>query len=104
MTLNVKVVRYPAFLRGEILIQPEVEDAIDTINNRISRRGKGAGERRNEMHTQREALSARYNIETQHHPRRTGWAKKAYMRKTFSAMAPNVIRKMVERIAARWEA
>jgi hypothetical protein len=102
--LNIKVVKYPAFMRGELLLQPEVEDALNTINTRISRRGKGLGERRNQMNSSRGKLSVRYNIETAHYPRRTGWSKKAYMRKTFAAMAPNVIRKMIERIGTRWAA
>lgn len=100
--LNIKIVKYPAFMRGQILLQPEVEDAIDTINTRLSRRGKGLGERRNSMNSTRGKLSARYNFEISHYPRRTGWAKKSYMRKAFFAMAPNVIRKLSERIAARW--
>ena len=100
--LNVKVVKYPAIMRGQLLLQPEVEDAIDTINERLMRRGKGAGERNNQTNSERAQLSVRYNIETAHWPRRTGWAKKAYTRRIFASMAPRVIKKMIERISARW--
>lgn len=100
--LNVKVVKYPAFMRGEILEQPEVEHAIDTISQRLERRGKGLGERRNHMNTQRMALGRRYNIGISRWPRRTGWSKKAYSRRIFASMAPRVIKKLIERISARW--
>jgi hypothetical protein len=102
--LNVKVVKYPAFMRGTILEQPEVEHSIDTISDRLERRGKGLGERRNHMNTQRMKLGRRYEIGISHYPRRTGWAKKAYMRKVFVSMVPRVINKLIERISARWEA
>lgn len=102
--LNVKIVKTPAFLKGEVLVQPEIEDALETIGARLERRGKGAGERRNQMNRTRGTLMHRFLIETEHNPRRTGWAKKAYMRRVFNSMAPNVLKKAFTRIADRWAA
>lgn len=100
--LNVKVVKYPAIMRGQILIQPEVEAGLDTLADRLARKGKGAGERNNQMNLSRAALSRRFGFGITHWPRRTGWAKKAYSRRIFVSMAPRVVKKIIERIAARW--
>lgn len=103
--LNVKVVKYPAIIRGEltrITLIPEIDDALDTIGERLERRGKGAGERRNQVNRERSHLSQRFNIEISHNPRRTGWAKKAYSRRIFASMAPNVIRKLLRTIQEKW--
>ena len=102
--LNVRIVKIPAIMRGKILYQPEVEDGIDTINTRLMRRGKGLGERRNLTSATRGKLSVRYGIEISHQPRQTGWSKKAYLRKVFYSMSPNVIRKIISRIQIRWAA
>lgn len=103
-SINVRIVRYPAFLRGEILEQPEVEAGLDTIGTRLERRGRGVGERRNFMHISRGKLLRKFDIQTAHYPRRTGWAKKAHMRRIFYSMAPNVVRKLLQRISDRWAA
>lgn len=100
---NIKVVRYPAMLKGNITLQPELQEAIDTIDTRLSRPGKGLGERRNVMHTQRQALGARYAYEVRHSPRRSGSAKRKKMTGIFKGMTPNVMKKMFQRIANRWE-
>jgi hypothetical protein len=104
--VSIRQVKVPKALVDKLEFQPEYKDAIDTIGQRLSRRGKGLGERRNV--TNRERLDAgmreRISFTTFNYPRRTGYAKTKKLTGVFYAMTPNVIRKLVQRVQARWAA
>ena len=104
VSINIKIVKVPAFMRGAFLVAPELEAGLETIGTRLERRGKGAGERRNAVNRQRGLLMQRISYERTHFPRRTGRAKTDKMRSIFKGMSPRVVKSIVAKITARWAA
>lgn len=102
--ISVKVVKVPAIMRGKILLSPELAEGIETIGSRLARPGRGIAERRNSMNRERGLLSQRFTFQTIHYPRRTGSVKRKKMIAIFRSMSGNVLRKVVQRIAAKWKA
>ena len=102
--MDIKVVKVPAVMAGTIRLQPEFDDALEKIGARLEKKGKGAGERRNELNRSRVLEGQRIAFQISHHPRSTGLSKIRKSRMIFQSMVPNVIRSMVKKIAARWEA
>ncbi len=88
-------------LNVDVILQPEIDDARDTIVTRINRQGKGLGAQRNTLMSQTRPLGATVTS-TLKFPRTTGrsWGDKNVQ--IVTAMGPNVVRKMVSRIKARW--
>lgn len=133
MDVTVRVVGLEALkkkLDGKLLIQPELQDAIKTIVDRIALRDRyvlrsGAMGRSRFERAQRSAARGRKGLGIVNNPlavsisalgtsaeiasptnwpRTTGasWTKKNIG--IFKAMVPNVIRKAIQRIEARWAA
>jgi len=90
-------------LDGKLLVQPEIEEGLDTINARFMRGGKGLGVRRNVLNSQRAVLSRRVSS-TRVWPRTRGTAWKSKNIGAFRGMAARVIQKIVRGIRARWTA
>ncbi len=85
----------------DVLVQPELTDAMSTFVGRFLRQGKGLGAQRNTLIAESTPLSATVTS-TLSFPRTKGVALHAYDIRAFKAMAPNVIRAMARRIAARF--
>lgn len=85
----------------DVLVQPEVEDARNTIVKRIMRQGKGLGAKRNPLTAGVRPLGATV-VSTLVNPRQKGtsWGRKNEA--IVTAMGPAVLRKMVSRIRQRW--
>ena len=90
-------------LQFDVLVQPEVEDARNTIVTRLLRQGKGLGAKRNTLMAETKPLGATITS-TLHHPRTVGSSMHRKDEAIVRAMAPNVLRKMISRIKARWTA
>lgn len=101
MRIGIQIGKIPHGLSGHF-IQPEIDAALETIGKRLERPGKGLGERRNKMWRERVAQGQRITFVTHHHPRYTGFSKLRKMTGIFRSMAPNVIRKMGQRMQERW--
>lgn len=88
-------------LKGSALYEPEVEEALSTVENRVLRQGKGLGAQRNVLAVSQSPL-ARTVTTSLNSPRTTGssWTRKNIG--IFRAMAPNVIRKAIAKIQQRW--
>ena len=105
-TRNVRIVglnELTAKCDFEVLAQPEMEIARDTILGRINRQGKGLGAKRNQLTPTVQGLGATVET-TLNFPRTKGtsWGKKN--ERVVAAMASNVMKKAVQRIEARWAA
>lgn len=87
----------------DVLVQPEMETARDTIVKRILRQGKGLGAKKNTLAATTRPFGATV-VSTLNYPRTKGiaWGRKNEV--VVPAMAPNVLRKMVRRIQERWSA
>lgn len=85
----------------DVLVQPEVEDARDTILARVQRGGKGLGAKRNTLLATTRPLGATVQS-TRNFPRTKGTSWGSTNEAIVRSMAPNVLRKMVQRIGARW--
>ena len=85
----------------DVLAQPEFDAALATFQKRIERPSKGLGAKRNTLAATTQPLSIA-TTSTLVYPRTTGeaWARK--MQSAITAMAPNVVRKAVRNIEARW--
>lgn len=90
-------------LKGSVLYEPEIEEALDTVEKRVLRQGKGLGAQRNPLASSSAPL-ARTVTSTLNPPRTRGTAWTRKNESIFRAMAPNVIRKAVRRIEQRWAA
>lgn len=88
-------------LDAEVLVQPEIDDARDTIVTRIQRGGKGLGAKRNTLSAATLPLSARVTTSLIY-PRTTGTSWQRKNEAIVKAMGPRVVNKMVKRIEARW--
>lgn len=100
--ITVKIVKVPPVVAGALDIQPEIDAALETIGTRLERKGKGLGERRNEVHRNRHFSGQRISFQTLHNPRRTGRAKQDKMVQIFRGMAPRVVKSLMDKLAARW--
>jgi hypothetical protein len=93
-----------ARLDFDVLVQPEMEDARDTIVKRMMRGGKGLGVKRNTL-TQTVAsgfLGATVRS-TLHPPRTKGTSWGRYQEKVVGGVVTrNAVKKAVERIGERW--
>lgn len=116
-------------LNGSVLYEDEVEDGLDTIEKRMLRGGKARsqGKKTNTVRSERTHLSRRVastrrgntiretvpsfgrgvnrRKNPDFNPRVTGRAWLDYqVHAVFKKMAPNVVRKIIKRINARWSA
>jgi hypothetical protein len=103
---TVKIVGLAALqtkLNADVLLQPEIDDARDTIVERLMRGGKGLGVKRNSLTKDVKPLNATVTS-TLNYPRTKGtaWGKKNEV--IVKAMATRVVNKMVQNIEARWAA
>lgn len=106
-TRNVKVLglnELQAKCDFDVLVQPEIYDARDTILGRMMRGGKGLGVQRNTLSAQVQGLGA--TVETTLVPPRTkGTAWGRYQEKVVKGIVTrNAINKAIRRIEERWEA
>ena len=106
-TRNVRVVglnELQAKCDFDVLVQPEMEAARDTILGRINRQGKGLGAQRNQLTPTVQGLGA--TVETTLVPPRTkGTAWGRYQEKVVKGIVTrNAINKAIRRIEERWEA
>lgn len=89
-------------LDAKILVQPELDDAVKTMTERMMRGGKGAGVRNNTLlstiHQGGATITSSLNF-----PRTVGtsWTRKN--ESIVKAMSSRVIKKAIERIEARWD-
>lgn len=87
-----------------VLVQPELEDARDTIVGRMMRGGKGLGVQRNTLMSDVEGLNATVTT-TLIRPRTTGFSWARYQERVVKGIvARNAVKKAIERIEARWSA
>ncbi len=86
----------------DVLVQPEIEDARDTILGRMMRGGKGLGVQRNTLSAHPRGLAATVTS-TLISPRTKGVAWGRYQEKVVKGIvARNAIKKAISRIEARW--
>lgn len=104
---NVKVRglnEFKAVCDWDVLAQPEIDDALETIGKRIvDRPGKGLGAQMNNLTAEMRPLgmtveSSLFNVRT----KGTSWGRKNYG--IVRAMMPRVMGKAVDRMLARWGA
>lgn len=111
----VKVVKVKGIPKGnfdfDILVQPEMADARDTIVGRMMRGGKGLGVKRNSLSAQVYPVSARTaplaaTVTTSlNFPRTKGTSWAQYQEKVVKGIvARNAVNKAVQRIQERWAA
>ena len=103
-TRNITIVgldRITKMLNVDVLAQPEFDDALASFQKRIERKSKGLGAQVNTLMSTTEPLSV-HTESTLIWPRTVGTAWGRKMHAALGAMAPNVIRKAVRRIEARW--
>lgn len=103
VTYSQKFARLKESIGFDLLVQPEVADARDTIVKRIMRQGKGLGAKRNTLTAAPQPLGA-IVVSTLHNPRQKGTSWGTKNTAIVTAMGPNVLRKMVRNIQARWAA
>ena len=104
-TRNVRVVglnELQAKCDFDVLVQPEMEDARDTILGRINRQGKGLGAQRNQLTATVQGLGATVQT-TLNYPRTKGtsWGRKN--ERVVPLVANNAIKKAIGRIEERWQ-
>lgn len=87
----------------DVLVQPEVNDARDTIVKRIERGGRKMGAKRNTLTASTRPLGATV-VTTLSNPRQSGKAWGKYNTLVVVKMGPHVLRKMVKRIRERFAA
>lgn len=86
----------------DVLAQPELEEARDTIVGRMLRGGKGLGAQRNTLAASVQGLNATVTT-TRVFPRTRGTTWARYQEKVVAGIvARNAIKKAIERIEARW--
>lgn len=86
----------------EFLVQPEIDDARDTIVDRVERRpGKGLGAKKNQLSADTRPLGATVTS-TLNYPRTTGTAWGRKNEAIIKSMAGRVLSKAVGRIEQRW--
>lgn len=91
-------------LNADILVQPEMDAAMQTFTDRIiNRPGKGLGAQRNALSDARTPLATTVTS-TLKSPRTTGRAWGRKNENIIKGMASRVITKAVSRIEARWSA
>lgn len=93
-----------ARLDFDVLAQPEMEGARDTIVKRIMRGGKGKGAKKNTLTaTVTSGLLGATVRSTLSHPRTRGTAWGRYQEKVVGGIvAKNAVKKAVQRIEQRW--
>lgn len=87
----------------DVLAQPELEPALETMGKRLERQGKGLGAQRNTLTRSAISLGARI-VSTLNYPRTTGQRWQEKDEAVAKSMAPRVFGKMVTRIEQRWAA
>lgn len=85
----------------DVLVQPEMELARDTITQRIQRGGKGLGAQRNTLTVAPEPLGATVTT-TLNYPRVKGTTWGRYFERTIPMVANRAIAKAISRMEARW--
>ena len=91
-----------AKLPFDVLVQPELDDAVQTVTSRMLRGGKGAGVRNNTLLASYQPLGATVQT-TRIFPRTKGTAWARYQEKVVKGIvAVNAVKKAIERIEARW--
>jgi len=89
------------FLDGKLILQPEIEPALDSVAKRWLRKGKGLGEQRNTLSVAAEPLSRSLST-TLRAPRTTGGSRRqANVRRYLPPVIRNAVLKMARGIAAR---
>lgn len=104
MIRNVKIVGLDELQRKckfDVLVQPEMDDARDTIVARLERGGKGLGVQRNVLSTDKQPLGATVTS-TLNYPRTRGTAWGRKNEAIAKSMGPNVIKKAIGKIETRW--
>jgi hypothetical protein len=104
ITTNVKILGINELLERtdwDVLVQPEMRDAQDTILKRVKRQGKGLGARRNELAFDVRPLGATVSTSLIY-PRTKGtsWGRKNVA--AVRAMTPRVLKKAIKRMQERW--
>ena len=87
----------------DVLLQPEIEPALETIGKRMERQGKGLGAKRNSLTRETRPLGARVRSSL-NPPRTTGQSWQEKNEAVVKSMAPRVLAKMVKRVEERWAA
>ena len=87
----------------DVLLQPEIEPALETIGKRMERQGKGLGAKRNSLTRETQPLGARVRSSL-NPPRTTGQSWQEKNEAVVKSMAPRVLAKMVKRVEERWAA
>ena len=87
----------------DVLVQPEIEPALETIGKRLQRQGKGLGAQKNTLTRDTQPLGARIES-TLNFPRTVGTAWQQKNEAVAKAMAPRVFNNMAKRIEERWAA
>lgn len=89
-------------LDTRVLLDPAIEEAKETIVDRIVKRpGRGMGAQNNQLSANMRPLGATI-VSTLNRPRQTGRAWQDKNQSIVKGMAPNVIRKKIQRIEAAW--
>ena len=107
MTITVKVsglAEIQSKLNGEVLIDPYMSEAVDTVMERplrVRKSRQGAGIRNNTLRGERRGLSGTVTS-TLNNPRQTGASWLSYNIAAIRKMLPNVMKKAVQRIETRW--
>lgn len=107
MIRNVKLVGFDALqekLKFDVLMQPEMQTAVETITGRMMRGGKGIGVQHNTLTSSIQPLSSTV-VTTLVWPRTKGVAWGRYQEKVVKGIvATNAVKKAVQRIEERWAA
>lgn len=85
----------------DVLVQPEMELARDTITQRIQRGGKGLGAQVNQLTVAPEGLGATVTS-TLNYPRVKGTSWGRYFERTIPTVANRAVAKAISRMEARW--
>lgn len=99
--MTLKLVKVPRWIHEGIDLKPKLDDALETVGERMERQGRGLGAQRNVLRRERAFLEQRV-FTSLHHPRRTGSALKSKDTSIFKGMSGRVVGKIVKDVEAEW--